>query len=363
MSITKNKNTEKKIKLCLFLFIFLIFIINYEFSNLNKSIDLGVKFLKDSQLQYGEFIMEACMYSNQSLDNLYYREEYCLMDSTTGNTAFLGLAINELNHEEINEIINKSSIFLLSEQKEKGIWNFFTNDSIFYGSIPEDTDDTAFVSRFLTMNNVSFENNSKLFEENIKDGLIQTWIVNESNEFYGEYDCNVNVNVLTYLNLINKSYLIDCNKLKKIIFSNDYECCIYCENGKDGKIPLFLFYNIAKLLETDSCFEDSKDIIISDILNLQENDGSFGSTIYTSFGISSLIEMGHPINSSNLKKSVKYLLNSQNKDGSWGNDFLFSSFGDGPPYMGVNEYWTWGSSELSTALALEALNKFNKELK
>ena len=186
--------------------------------------------------------MEACLYGNQSLDNLYHKAEYCLVDSTTGNTAFLGLALSDIPHEEINQIIDKSGIFLLSEQKEEGIWNFFTNDSLFYGSIPEDIDDTAFVSRFLIINNFSFKNNTKIFEENINDGLIQTWIVNESSEFYGEYDCNVNVNVLSYLNLINKSYLIDCSNLKKIIFSNNLSSLKISSVSSFSEIFFALFF-------------------------------------------------------------------------------------------------------------------------
>lgn len=294
---------------------------------LNESIDKGIEFLYENQLDYGEFKTYAC--KDKRMENCYF-------DSSVFLTTFVLYSIRNLEDEKIKIMTNKSLDFLLNEQEEGGIWEYFTN--LNEQSLPFDLDDMAVISFTLKSNNISFDDNLKLFENNRNsEGLFYTWL--NMSEKENDVDCVVNTNVLLYL---KKNDLAVCNKINSAII-NDESCAIWYSD------KYIFYYVVSRAYENNiTCFNKSSTKIINNILEeFNEKDGSFGSDLHTAIAIIVLDNFDY--NGREFDLAVKYLLRKQKNDGSWERSVLYSS-----DYL--SHYY--GSEEFTTAIVIEALYKY-----
>jgi len=303
-----------------------IFILRRVDISINKAID----FLYKNQLEYGEFKTYLCLDKNM---------KDCNFDSSPFTTTFVLYALNDLKNEKAKHITEKAINFLLEEQEKGGIWRYWSSRNT--KKIAPDLDDISTISFILKINNINFDNNYKLIRNNINEnGLFFTWI---SPEHENDIDCVVNANILMYLGENNPfvcSYINEAIKLNK-------SCSIYYSSR------LSLLYMVSRAFENDiTCFGENRDIIINYILDCQNQDGSFGNEIETALALNALLNFDYFWKE--VEQGIVDLLEKQLEDGSWERNPTFCrgmNLSDLGPYF--------GSEELTTALALEALRKYS----
>jgi hypothetical protein len=192
--------------------------------------------------------------------------------------------------------------------------------------------------------NQSFDENIKLFDRyRNKEGIVYTWLRDKNGN---EIDCEVNANILFYFGLRNIENGEICEFINSQILKENYSCCIYCENKIFGKDYLPLFYLVSRAYRHGNlCLEKSKEHIVRKTLNLQRADGSFGSELNTALALNTLLNFNYHGNE--IDWGINSLLQKQLDNGSWRR---FNIFLGSAPY--------YGSEELTTALAIEALQKY-----
>jgi len=297
---------------------------------INESIDKGIDFLAANQMDNGEFKTFASR--DQDMRNSYF-------ESSPFITPFVLYSIREVNNEKVPGIIEKGTNFLLSEQQPGGVWQFWGSSTGY--TIPPDLDDIAMISAVLEMNNKSFDPNKELILSNKNDeGLFLTWIRSDGKA--NDVECVVNANVIFYLkedDPVVCSYINDAIKFNK-------PCVIWYPN------KMVLYYAVSRNLKHNlSCFEESREPMVKSVLAQQRGDGSFGTDLDTAFAINTLLNCGYT--GIEVSRGIDNLLKKQNPGGSWTKSpFFINPFPDRGPTI------NYGSEELNTALAVEALNNY-----
>jgi hypothetical protein len=295
-------------------------------SAIEASIDKGIDFLHQNQLEYGEFKTYEC--NEPEMRN-------CIFGSSPFITSFVLYSIKDVENEKVTAMTTKGLDFLLSEQGADGTWNYRTTRNPKFTEDGQDTDDTATVSFILKYYNVSYKDNIEILNSTRNsDGLFLTWFPGSKNQ--NNVDCVVNANVLLYLGENDPKV---CAYLNKAIKNNE-KCSVYYPNR------LALFYMVSRAYKNNiTCFEESKNKIIESTTNNQKADGSFGTELDTALAINTLQNFGYE--GVRVDKGVNKMLKTQGQDGSW----------DKAPFYISPHY---GSEELTTALTIEALENYLK---
>tara|TARA_Y100000310_G_scaffold148238_1_gene147489 strand:- start:4095 stop:5120 length:1026 start_codon:yes stop_codon:yes gene_type:complete len=301
--------------------------IEFSLDQVNTSINKAIDFLYESQLDYGEFETYAC--KDRGMTDCYF-------DSSPFVTTFVLYSIKDVQDSRVRLMTNKGISFLLAEKEPGGIWKYWSSRN--YKEIEPDLDDTAVISDILRRNRIDFEDNSDIIENNRNDeGLFYTWL--DKNPEDNDVDCAVNTNVLLYLG------------------ENDAEVCSYINNAieKDEDCSIYypdkfsLYYMVSRaFMNNISCFNENKNIIIERVLSKQEDDGSFGNPLQTALAVNTLINYGYT--ETEIDHAIGYLVKHQNNNGSWPKEIFFI----GAYFEDIN----FGSEELTTAIVVEALNKY-----
>jgi len=310
-------------------------------SNVNASISRAINFLYENQLDYGEFKTLAC--EDKLMQNCYF-------DSSPFVTTFVLYSMKGMKDKKIEIMKDKALNFLLNEQEQGGIWRYWISKNTGKISpIPPDLDVISTVSFILKINNRSFDNNLKLISKNKNnDNLFFTWVTDAENKeticclmnktFKNDADCVVNANVLLYLGQNDQRI---CSYINNAIKFNE-SCSKYYPNR------LVLYYAVSRAFENNvTCFEEVKNVITKSTLNYQNKDGSFGNALDTALALNTLLNFKYNGNEINL--GVNNLLQKQSTNGSWEKAIFF--LGPPPSYGSASE-------ELTTALVIEAMNKY-----
>lgn len=319
---------------------------------LPESIQKGIDFLYDNQLAHGEFRALYC--TSKDISN-------CGIENSNGFTTIVLYTLRDIDYPRIEEMKEKALAFLLSEQKPGGLWSFWTQKS--KTQVPPDLDDTAAVSFALKDNNIPFEDNLDLILKNRNDkNLFYTWFSDDEDK--NEVDCGVNTTAMLYL---GKNDSDVCAYLNNAI-PFDPQCTTYYQNR------LTLFYYAARAFENSvTCLGKSGAEIIKQVLNFQIENGSFGNDLNTALAINTLLDFGY--RGEEIDRGISYLLTTQSENGSWKsgaifmapkdrgtytkrNGILYWSLGYPIPYEELEIAFYYGSQEVTTAIALEALNSY-----
>lgn len=294
-------------------------------SRIDSAITRGIDFLYKNQLEWGEFRTDACKDAKM---------QECYFESSPFITTFVLYSIQDLHDKKAGEMTNKSLEFLLSEQGAGGIWRCASSKN--KNVMDPDLDDTSLVSFALKTNNWSFQENTALIERTRDvEGRFLTWIMEGGDN---DIDCGVNTNVLLYL---GKNDANVCQYVNGAIVRHQ-SCSLYYPN------ELVLFYLVSRAFVNNvTCFDEIGGYIINATQKLQEKDWSFGNDLNTSLAINVLLNFEYA--GSEVDKGINQLLQTQNADGSWARDIFF---------VGGSKYYGFGSKELTTALTLEALEKY-----
>ncbi|MDD4650669.1 MAG: hypothetical protein PHQ34_00410 [Methanothrix sp.] len=294
---------------------------------IDAAIERGIDFLVENQLDSGEFPTRVAVIPRMEGGRLY---------NSPFVTSFVLYSVKGLRHPKLDQMIQNALCFLQDEQEEGGIWRFHTKKNLYHKlqKLPPDLDDISVVSHILKTYGVHFDDNHDLISGNLdQEHRYLTWI---GPSFANDVDCVVNANVLLYLG------------------ENDQHICTYINNAIRGDLPfskwyfdkLFFYYIVSRAFENGiTDLNINKDIIIDQVLRRQRNNGSFGNDLHSAFAMNILHNFNFAGNA--IEKGTEYMADKQNTDGSW-DIFGFCS--------AINAFY--GSKALTTALALEALNKY-----
>jgi hypothetical protein len=342
-------------------------------------IELAIKkalaFLKKVQLPHGEF--KTLLASDVSLSDGVF-------DGSPFVTSFVLHTLSHFERNSIGDMADKALRFLEDEMELGGVWRYYSVREWKHCRIPPDLDDTATASYALRLFGRRVPSNRWIFQ-NCRDsyGRYQTWIVASGTKAlklklirllteinarwrlpimppehldnprfrsaidmvpFDDVDPVVNANVILYLGesvetrtAIN--YIIDFVKSGVPNSFSHY----YTD-------PLVLFYMVTRAsISSAPSLTDCESAIVGNTIARQKLDGSFDTPLSTALG-SAVLSMLAPSEKAT-ELAIRVLLKSQRDDGSWERYALYS---------GPLEHW--GSEELSTAIALEAIEHYRKVL-
>ncbi len=323
---------------------------------LKTSISKALDFLYTNQLPYGEF--KTCASTNPQMQGS------CRFDSSLFITSFVLYSISFVDDQKANEMTKKALNFFLEEMEGPGVWRYWTSRN--HKKIDPDLDDTACVSYALKANNVPFKSNLETILANRNEaGIFYTWLIDSKEA--NDIDCVVNADVLLYLGE-NENTKAACDYLNNIILNGKEDNCgKYCISPDN-----FSFYYVFSRAYFNGvfCLAKSRDSIIDRIIPLQRSDGSFGSVLSTALAACTLLNLKY--DGEQLTKAIEYIINSQAEDGSWqkqafyigpnrvtvtreGEKLIFKLVPISAMPLPVLYY---GSEELTTAICIEALAKY-----
>ena len=310
-----------------------------------NSINKGIKFLFEKQLNSGEFsTMRAIQQDMQG--SIYIKSSFL--------TTFILHSLNFLkNKNKVKIMINKGIDYLLAEKEKEGFWRFFGKKT----RLPLDLDSTCTALACLYVNNVKL-NYQRIAEKILKyrdeNSLFFTWILNRDlpKNFQGiknNIDCTVNANALFFYSLMKFSIPEVVNYHSNIIKKNRFH-----ENNVYYLTPMN-YYNCLTRAYSEGGNLKLKPILkkIKNILLLEYHKDTNkwnGNTLDNAMGIISLLNCGYK--GTDVDRAISSLLEDQKINGSWPNSAFFQEVVD------KQHKYYYGSEELTTALAMEALYKY-----
>jgi hypothetical protein len=346
-------------------------------AKLNQSIEKGISFLSAQQFANGEF---RCYMSNNE-DILAYDGPppgWFFEDSVVFPTALIGYSLLFVsNTPALDDILNKITVFLLSQRKTGSAWNHYVQDHPLYLLCPFDLDDTACASAFLKARNVDFPSNTDLILKNInRKKLFYTWIALrpwfsfnklywrlslrelkrplKSLSFWYKMPCNrtdvdavVNANVLFYLGKTQNSPQVIDYLLKTIANNREATCDKWYKN------TFTIYYFISRTYYAGITeLKPAVQPIVERILKHLKPGGCIGESVLdTALAVCALLNLNY--NEPVLLPAIQFILANQTDDGNW----VKRAYYYGNPIKTI----TFGSEELTTGICLEALSRY-KEL-
>lgn len=222
--------------------------------------------------------------------------------------------------------------FLARSQEPNGLWRYWTVKDPFYNALSPDFDDTSSVAAELLGEGIDLSLADSQMLDTASQGLFPTW--------YGEketFDCVVNANALYYLSLINRSSPLVCDYVNDAVLNRKFPTCsVYYEN-------VYSFYYAVTRAYADGkaeCLKPSVEFIAREL----SNESVSTSPLNASLSAVSMLNAG--VCGEGVANRLAFLSSTQRSDGSWVAE---------PFYIGNGYYF--GSSSVSTALALEAFSK------
>src|SRR3989344_5146409 len=292
--------------------------------SITKALALGIKFIQNHQKPDGEF-------KNQN--TIFYH-------------ALILQSLSGFSTRATNKIIAGISRFLITHKSSRWSFNYWIKpaDHPQENRYPDDWDDTACVLAALSLSNNPLPGaalayavkNLIAFEKN-SGGPYFTWMTTD--KAAREVDLVVNANIAYFLSLHQAfpkglhSFLQ--GKISKKQFSSPYDV---------GKFPVLYFLSRASGSENNDKIIKYLCSKLASAKNPQD----------VALGVCALLNLQFP--PKKLKQDIKYLVSRQNNDGSWDT----SPFGIEKIINGKKDYST--CSEFTTAVCLEALNKYCQNL-
>lgn len=313
---------------------------------INTAIQKGLSFLKDNQEPDGSFL---CLVSKKIDD--YSRAS--VVPAIVPTNIVLSSLIH-INSPLAETVKNKSAEFLLKEKSEYWSFNYWFRESDWYKKepYPDDLDDTFCALAALYEYRPGIFNGDIMAKivtmltsaEKDEGGPYDMWLVPaHGRETWNDTDLVVNSNIAYFLSLQEISLPKLNAFIEKSIEADDYE---------------FPYNKIYPGIYFISRFYSGKyrDRMIKMLLSKQEPDGKWENPLRTALSVSSIINLQSKpgLYDKQIEKAVNYLYKTQGKQGGWKPySFYFQ--------MRLPEKTLYaGSDSITTALCLEAMNKWQK---
>jgi len=308
-------------------------------ANLSAALENGVRYLSQAQRPAGDFETVTSPYQDMREATPYPKSIY--------TTTFVIHALAGLESTPVIEKIQqRAADFLLREQEDNGAWNYEGRGD---WRIPPDLDDTACAVAALAQlgrrPELSFY--ALLWQnESAPGGPYYTWLginENEDDVRARQVDALINANIIYCCGLLDLSLPNTVYYLEQVIRAEAYDSeSLYTIS------PHFLVYALSRAYADGGIkILDEAMSIIQDYILSRLPPPHVESSIFNLACLSvSLINIKVP--SILIRPYLVPLLSAQRPDGSWSACAAFAGFA--PNYD--------GSVALTTALALEALNKY-----
>lgn len=301
----------------------------------------GISFLKTRQLPSGEFATLRAKKSKMD-DSSYVKSPFF--------TTFILHSLSFLKElGNINESVKKAVDFLIAEKDDKDYWRFFGRNSY----IPPDLDDTCCALSALYINGVGLDYKTiadSLLTYQNSDGAFHTWIfdpdlINNKDDSINPIDHMVNENILLFYSLIRKPIPQVVNYLSSIVKRKRFHNSPYYNS------PLSSIYCLTRAYADGNAkgLRPALPVIKKYLLEKFNATKNWRDPLKNAIAAVGLINVG--FRGLELDKAIHNLMNTQKSDGGW----PISSFFSFPRKI---EFY--GSRELNTAIALEALYKYQK---
>jgi hypothetical protein len=337
-------------------------------SELPGAIEKAIGFLESRQLPDGEFQTQFFYETMEAADGELVPRP--VFDSSPFVTSLLVESLLFLKDDpRVAKMIAAGNRFLQGEMDPGGLWRYWSRKNPRRGVIPPDLDDTSCVSFALKSQGIAVPDNRWVFHDTRDpSGRFYTWVYKADSLrkkwlayrtkgeafsytkelwLYTSADdvcAVVNANVILYLG--------ETSQTRRAI---DYLLKIFAEGTEDANIVFYahrmsLYYMASRaLFHGVKALESAREIMVRRIWELCGEDGGFGDELLSAMAICSLLNLG--VSVEELVQPVAALIATQSEDGSWPRV---------PMYGGPPEPTTFGSADLTTGFALEALGRFVK---
>ena len=310
---------------------------------LTHTIHKALNFLAKDQQPDGSFL---CLVSETFDDYIIAETVPAIVPSNVVLSSLVHLPQTEL----VREICKKIAHFLLQEKNSYWSFNYWFRRSDWYTKepYPDDTDDTFCALAAL------YKYDSTLFDgdtlakitimltsaEKKIGGPYDMWLVPESGRAtWNDTDLICNANIAYFLHLQDITLPSVTEFIEQKIEKGEYE------------IPYNTIYPAIYFISRFYKGEKMQ-VMIDLLLSKQENNGVWENPLRTALAVSALLNFG--VEPTSLSTSIQYLEETQNTYGSWpAYSFYYQMKTKGKTLFA-------GSASITTALCVEALNKYEK---
>ncbi|HEX8273771.1 MAG TPA: hypothetical protein VF615_14130 [Longimicrobiaceae bacterium] len=333
---------------------------------LDAAVERALGWLHRVQLPSGEFR------SYLSTDHSLERDR--VFDSSPFPTALIAYSLGFAGGARAREMLGRAVEFFLAEMEPPGVWRYWTREHRHRSTIPADLDDLACVSYVLRREGASFPDNRELaLAARNPAGLFYTWLAprwpaprsraywrvalrhwrNPARAYYfwklnesglDDVDCVVNANVLLYLGEGPDTAAV-AGYLADVFRSGGEACC-----DKWHLNPFTFQYVVSRCFAAGAAALGAvRDQAVARIAAAAGPDGRIGDNeLDTALAACALLSWGCA--PPELERAVGYLLAAQRPEGDWRAASLY--------FGGPKKYFGWGSEELTTGFAVEALARY-----
>ncbi|MBI3413471.1 MAG: hypothetical protein HY051_05330 [Candidatus Aenigmarchaeota archaeon] len=356
--MTSTSRVNKFIIVAITIVFLFVYILPYTFTYSNPytkkvkdSIIRGIDFLESEQTSSGGFYMHA-LGINGTATGIDHVSPLAV--------AYVLYSIKDIPARYLSpQMINKSLQFLIARQ-ENGKWRYFDlktiqNKNVVY--LPPDLDVSsasliAYYTYGLPFNASSARN---LLEHKDASGLIYTYLGHEDAKVYENTDCVINLNAIYLFSLLGQEDAVkdSCNTIVR--YGLNTTCSMYYKQDE-----YVYYYLMSRVLGSGkaACMEPMRKPIENELIKTQKSDGSWGKNVFdTCLSVNSLYNL-RKIDSKEIERSLLFVLNMQNEDGSWPVGQLGESGSYNPADRHDIPTFYWGSKAVTTAICLEVLGKY-----
>jgi hypothetical protein len=334
-----------------------------------ETMEKGLAFLGCRQLASGQFPVEVTFH--------YLEGSPVQQDEALFATALIVYSLGFVPHAAVEKMTDRALTYFQSEMSGRGLWRYWGKSAERSGRrlhkfIPADLDDMANISYLLKRHGKHVPDNERLMRLNRdRNGLFYTWLVprpvwtleprywytllrdlnlarmtlfwKTTEACYKDVDAVVNANVLLYLGECRETRPVT-EWLIKIVRDGTEAVC-----DKWYRDPYSFYYALSRNHHMGvSSFSETTAAILSRLEAACDADGRIGDhVLHTALAVNSMFNLGAcpPY----LDAAVDYITRAQAEDGSWESRPMY--------YGGPQLCTSWGSSELTTGLCLEALHR------
>ena len=241
----------------------------------------------------------------------------------------------------------RAAKYLTTQQEAPGVWHYY--GTAMSMKISPDVDDTSVAWAALDRLHVSIPPAAldAVRASKNENGLFTTWIGPASswvNIDSRDIDTVVNINALLLFGLAHENVDAVCKYVVTQIEDDGFrKGTVYYRS------PLMFSHAFSRAYHEGNvkCLEPAVDKLRDTILSLQNPDGSWGDDLETAFGALTLLNLDY--RGEALDRAIKRLLARQSDDGGWEL---------APAYRGAVQPLNYGARALTTAVAIEALAKY-----